>query len=62
MSRLFVSTLGPTDWRWLLADPAIQWERYKSALKMAECREADFTTGQRGATECCSLNLNYAGP
>jgi len=40
MNRLFVPTLGPTDWRRLLADPFTQWERYKSALEMAVCWEA----------------------
>jgi len=40
MNRLFVPTLGPTDWRRLLADPVTQWERYKSALEMAVCWEA----------------------
>src|SRR3989442_897060 len=40
MSRFFVPTLGPTDWRRLLADPVTQWERYKSALEMAVCWEA----------------------
>lgn len=37
MNRLFVPTLGPADWRRLLADPVTQWERYKSALEMAVC-------------------------
>jgi hypothetical protein len=40
MNRLFVPTLGPTDWRRLLADPVTQWERFKSALEMAVCWEA----------------------
>src|SRR5882724_4018904 len=40
MNRLFIPTLGPTDWRRLLADPVTQWERYKSALEMAVCWEA----------------------
>jgi hypothetical protein len=40
MNRLFIPSLGPTDWRRLLADPAIQWKRYKSALEMAVCWEA----------------------
>ncbi len=35
MNRLYVPTLGPTDWRRLLADPATQWEPLKSALEMA---------------------------
>lgn len=40
MNRLFIPTLGPTDWRRLLADPATQWERFKSALEMAVCWES----------------------
>lgn len=40
MNRLFVPTLGPTDWRRLLADPGTQWERLKSALEMAVCWES----------------------
>src|SRR5438132_2738727 len=40
MQRLYVPTLGPTDWRRLLADPASQWEPTKSALEMAVCWEA----------------------
>ena len=39
MNRLFVPTLGPTDWRRLLADPETQWEPLKSALEMAVCWE-----------------------
>lgn len=39
MQRLYVPSLGPTDWRRLLADPETQWERYKSALEMAVCWE-----------------------
>jgi hypothetical protein len=40
MKRLFVPTLGPTDWRRLLADPETQWEPGKSALEMAVAWEA----------------------
>jgi hypothetical protein len=40
MNRLFIPTLGPTDWRRLLADPSTQWERSKSALEMAVCWES----------------------
>ncbi len=40
MQRLYVPTLGPTDWRRLLADPASQWEPRKSALEMAVSWEA----------------------
>lgn len=44
MQRLFVPTLGPTDWRRLLADPTVQWERKKSALEMAVHWEAARNT------------------
>lgn len=40
MQRFYVPSLGPTDWRRLLADPSTQWERHKSALEMAVCWEA----------------------
>lgn len=40
MNRLYVPTLGPTDWRRLLADPTRQWVPTKSALEMAVCWEA----------------------
>ena len=40
MNRLYVPTLGPTDWRRLLADPSSQWEPKKSALEMAVCWES----------------------
>ena len=40
INRLFIPTLGPTDWRRLLADPEKQWKPEKSALEMAVCWEA----------------------
>lgn len=40
MSRLYVPTLGPTDWRRLLKDPIKHWKRHKSALEMAVSWEA----------------------
>jgi hypothetical protein len=40
MQRLFVPTLGPTDWRRLLVDPLKQWEPDRSALEMAVCWES----------------------
>ena len=44
MNRFFVRTLGPTDWRRLLAKPETQWEPGKSALEMAVCWESARTT------------------
>jgi len=44
MNRLFVPTLGPTDWRRLLADPGTQWRPSKSALEMAVCWESARAT------------------
>ena len=35
MNRLFVPTSGPGDWRRLLADPARQWVKGRSALELA---------------------------
>jgi hypothetical protein len=40
MKRLFTPTMGPSDWRRLLADPEKQWRPKKSALEMAVCWEA----------------------
>ena len=40
MNRLFTRSLGPTDWRRLLAKPESQWEPGKSALEMAVCWES----------------------
>lgn len=47
MSRLYIPTLGPTDWRRLLKDPVTQWKRHKSALEMAVSWEAAKKT-ERG--------------
>lgn len=35
MNKLFIPTLGPTDWRKLLADPDNHWVRGKSAFECA---------------------------
>jgi len=40
MQRLYVPSMGPTDWRRLLANPSSHWKRYKSALEMAICWES----------------------
>jgi len=40
MRRLFVPSLGPSDWRRLLADPEKQWRRSKSAYESAVSWEA----------------------
>jgi hypothetical protein len=40
MTRIFVPTMGPSDWRRLLADPEKQWKPGKSAFEMAVCWEA----------------------
>ena len=39
MSRIFVRSNGPGDWRCLLADPETQWERRYSARTLAHCWE-----------------------
>jgi hypothetical protein len=46
MNRLFIPTLGPTDWRRLLADPQKHWERNRSALEMAVSWEAARKTAR----------------
>ena len=40
MNRLFVPTMGPSDWRRLLADPGKQWVEAKSAYEAAVSWEA----------------------
>ena len=40
MRRLFVPTMGPSDWRRLLADPIKQWRSEKSAYEAAVAWEA----------------------
>jgi Domain of unknown function (DUF6946) len=40
VQRLFVPTLGPTDWRRLLADAGRQWVRGKSAFESAVAWES----------------------
>jgi hypothetical protein len=44
MSRLLIPTLGPSDWRRLLANPSTQWVRGKSAYETAVAWEAARTT------------------
>lgn len=40
MNRLYVPSLGPTDWRRLLADPEKHWKPQHSALELAVAWEA----------------------
>jgi hypothetical protein len=40
MKRLFVPTMGPSDWRRLLADPERHWVKGRSALELAVAWEA----------------------
>lgn len=47
MHRLFVPSLGPSDWRRILANPSTQWVRGKSALELAVAWEAARKT-ERG--------------
>ena len=44
MSRLVVPTMGPSDWRRLLANPATQWRHSKSAYESAVAWEAARTS------------------
>jgi hypothetical protein len=44
MPRIYVPSLGPTDWRRLLADPGKHWKRGNSALELAVCWEAARNT------------------
>lgn len=40
MTRLYIPTSGPSDWRRLLADPGKHWKRGRSALELAVNWEA----------------------
>ena len=40
MPRILIPSLGPTDWRRLLADPGKQWKRGRSALELSVSWEA----------------------
>src|SRR5947207_11246123 len=40
MKRIFVPTMGPSDWRRLLADPERHWVKGRSALELAVSWEA----------------------
>jgi len=39
MSRIFIPSNGPGDWRGLLADPEKHWARQYSARTLAHCWE-----------------------
>lgn len=40
MSKIYIPTTGPSDWRALLADPQKHWARGYSARTLANCWEA----------------------
>lgn len=40
MGRIYVPTVGPTDWRRLLGDPEKHWRAGYSAMSLASCWEA----------------------
>jgi hypothetical protein len=46
MPCIYTPSLGPTDWRRLLADPGRQWKRGNSALELAVAWEAARNTGR----------------
>jgi hypothetical protein len=53
-NRLFIPTLGPTDWRRLLAKPETQWEPGRSALEMAVSWESARDSDRRIPAEVAS--------
>lgn len=55
MSRLLVPTLGPSDWRRLLANPSTQWVRGKSAYVTAVAWEAARTTPRGLPLQVCQI-------
>jgi hypothetical protein len=46
MPRIYTPSLGPTDWRRMLADPGRHWKRGNSALELAVAWEAARNTGR----------------
>lgn len=46
MPRIYTPSLGPTDWRRLLADPMKHWKQGKSALELAVSWEAARNNGR----------------
>jgi hypothetical protein len=57
MNRIFIPTLGPTDWRRLLADPQKQWRQKKSAWEAAVAWEAARRT-TRGLPDAIATLLD----
>lgn len=55
MNRLFIPTLGPTDWRRLLADPGKQWRETKSAWEAAVSWEGARATPRGLPSEVADL-------
>ena len=51
MHRIFVPSLGPADWRRLLADPVRQWKRGRSAWELAVSWESQRETKSGLPTE-----------
>lgn len=64
MKRILVPTSGASDWRRLLADPEIQWERGASALELAvswECAERTERGLPREVAEALDQEPTIAG-
>src|SRR5690349_14746491 len=40
MTRIYVPSHGPSDWRWLLAKPGLHWRHGASAKALADAWEA----------------------
>jgi hypothetical protein len=57
MTRIFVPSNGPADWRRLLADPEKQWRPGKSALESAVAWES-MRNSQRGLPEAIAEMLD----
>ena len=47
MNRLYVPTMGPSDWRRLLADPKRQWREKRSAYEAAVAWESARSSARK---------------
>jgi Domain of unknown function (DUF6946) len=61
MPRIYTPSLGPTDWKRLLADPQTHWQRGRSALELAVSWESARNTA-RGLPAEIAAALDSAEP
>ena len=68
MTRIYLPTTGPDDWRWLLASPGLHWQQGTSAKALADAWEdandwpEAVATALAGAEALSGLDLLVALP